>query len=230
MILGVSGLQVVVKSRPRTLPRSDIPSLMRDRCDEVSSVKRNRIGFRRASSGQALIESAILIPFLLMIIFNGINFGYFYYVTLNMSASTRSGALFAILGPETPVGTSFPNAGPTTTVTSVSNVMYQDMAGALPSAATNASVQVCSSTVGVLNPGTTTQKADCTAFGSLTFSGGAGTDPEAPTFTLHQVNIKYQFTPLIPGRPFGAILLATSVCTGSPITCTFQRKVLMRAM
>lgn len=189
-----------------------------------------KFGRRKSTSGQALIESAILIPFLLMIIFNGINFGYFYYVTLNMSASTRSGALYAILGPETPVGNSFPSAGSTSTITSVSNVMYQDMAGALPSASSNASVQVCSSTVGVLNKGLATQKADCTSFGSLSFSGGAGTDPEAPTFTLHQVDIKYQFTPLIPGRPFGAILLAAGVCGGSPITCTFHRKVLMRAM
>ncbi len=193
-------------------------------------MNKTKFGLRKSASGQALIESAILIPFLLAIIFNGINFGYFYYVTLNMSASTRSGALYAILGPETPIGSAFPNAGSTSTITSVSNVMYQDMAGALPSAAANASVQVCSSTVGVLNKGLATQKADCTSFGSATFTGGAGTDPEAPTFTLHQVDVTYQFTPLIPGRPFGAILLAANVCGGSPITCTFHRKVLMRAM
>lgn len=189
----------------------------------------NRLRLRRRSSGQALVESALLIPFILMLVFNGINFGYVYFVALNMSAATRSGGLYAILGPDTPVGIGFPAAGGPTTTTSVMNVTYQDMHGALPSPDT-ASVQVCSSSVGVLNAGTTSQKAACTSNGTATFTGGAGLDPEAPTFILHQVDVTYQFSPPIPGLPFGAVLLATPVCAGSPITCTFHRKVLMRAM
>jgi len=203
------------------------------RCFSVNTSK--KVSFRKSSSGQALIESAILIPLLLAIVFNAINFGYFYYVALNMSAATRSGALYSILGANTPVNTAttfsgpYAPAGTTSTTGSVSYIMYQDMAGALASAATTASIQVCSQSVG--QPTGTPQTAPCTNFGPATFTGGAASDPEAPDFVLHQVDVKYTFKPLIPGTPFGAILLATPACTSSgTITCTFHRKVLMRAM
>ncbi len=187
--------------------------------------------FLGRTSGQALIESALVIPFLLMIIFNAVNFGFFFYVALNMTAATRSGGLYAILGPETPLNiASFPPAGSISNPISVSYLVYQDMTGALPSPSTGAAVQVCSSSVGVQNPGTTSQSAGCQQFGSGTFSA-APADPEAPRFMLHQVDIIYTFEPLIPGTPFGAVLLATPTCTSSGgITCTFHRRVLMRAM
>ena len=232
----------MLKSGTQIAPPRYIPSPRFARV-KVSFMHNRKHRGRRRSSGQALIESAILIPFLLMLVFNAINFGYFYYVAMNMSAATRSGALYAILGPDTPVDTSsmftgsFAPAATTTqckgaTDCSVAYVVYQDMLGSLPSAAANASVQVCSQSFGTSGTGATL-KATCTSAGTATFTGGAPSDPEAGTanFILHQVDVKYTFSPLIPGTPFGAILLATPTCTAtSPITCTFHRKVLMRAM
>jgi len=184
-----------------------------------------------------------MIPFILLLVFNAVNFGYFYYVALNMSAATRSGALYAILGPDTPTNTAtaftttFAPAVSTTNCVgavdcTVQHILYQDMTGSLPSASTNASVQICTQSLGTTGTGASL-KANCTSAGPATFTTAAPSDPEAATtnFVLHQVDVIYTFTPLIPTTAFGAILLATPTCTSTgTITCTFHRKVLMRAM
>lgn len=195
-----------------------------------------KAGGRRAS-GQSMVETALLIPLLLLIILNAVNFGYFFLVALNLAAAPRSGVEYSILGYATPGTLNLPSPGPPTTATSVSYLTYQDMTGALyqPSSAT---VQVCSKILGVSNAGLTTQTANCvTCSGSTCGSPGTGSpvpdaDPESPLFVLHRVDVTYTFTPLIPGTPFGLTLLPSSICSsaGGKITCTFHRQVSMRAM
>jgi len=172
---------------------------------------------------------------------------------LNISSGTRSGDLYAMLGSQTPVDPSGihtgeyapPGAGGDTTgcVTTggstpdctVQAVMYQDMKGSLPSAASSASVKVCSSSVGLTVTGGQTL-AQCKIFTSATdagtVTGTAPVDPEQATtgFKLHEVDITYTFTPLIPGRVFGAILLALPVCNSAGTSCTLHKSVYMRAM
>jgi hypothetical protein len=200
--------------------------------------KRHR--FRNRSSGQALIESALLIPVLLAIIFNGVNFGYFYYVALNMSSAARSGALYSILGSATPLGTPAPEDGRTgsASIWNPSDLVYQDIIGALPSASTKAEVRVCTAALGTTGSGTGTV-AQCYPTLGPPLAEGMGkpfpapdADPEAPRYILNRVDIAYQFKPLIPGAPFGVVLLATPVCslTGGSVQCTFQRHVSMRVM
>ena len=90
------------------------------------------------------------------------------------------------------------------------------MRGALNAPTANASVQVCSPSAGIVNPGTTTAKAACNTYAGtgVTFTfPAAQVDPElnagntAPAFVLHQVDVAYKFTPLIPGTPFNILLL-----------------------
>lgn len=195
--------------------------------------KRHR--FRNSSSGQALIESALLIPVLLAIIFNGVNFGYFYYVALNMSSAARSGALYSILGSATPLGKAPPaeaTSGSPTTL-NPSYLVYQDMFGALPSSDAKAEVRVCTAAIGTTGTGVNTIAQCSPSFGpSLVTFPDPPPDPEAPSYILNRVDIAYQFKPLIPGAPFGVVLLATPVCslTGGSVQCTFQRHVSMRVM
>lgn len=200
---------------------------------------------RNRSSGQALIESALLIPVLLAIIFNGVNFGYFYYVALNMSAAARSGALYSILGSATPLGTRPPEDGRTgsAAVWNPSDLVYQDIIGALPSADPNsagpkAEVRVCTAALGTTGSGTNTV-AQCYPPIGPPLAQEMGKpfpapdpDPESPRYILNRVDIAYQFKPLIPGTPFGVVLLAAPVCglSGGSIQCTFQRHVSMRVM
>lgn len=64
---------------------------------------RARKGLTRCSSGQALLETALVLPVLLALIFNVINFGYFFLVPLNLSAAPRSGVeYFGPIGAEMP--------------------------------------------------------------------------------------------------------------------------------
>jgi len=172
-------------------------------------------------SGQALIETALVMPLLIFLVLNVINFGYIFVVSLNLAAAPRSGALYSIMGFSTPGTLTLPPAGPATTNSSVSYITYQDITGALwnPSAAT---VQVCTKAVGIASPGT----SSCATFGSGTLAAPAA-DPEPTAFYLHDIEIKYSFPPLIPGGPFG-LLLPSATCT--PSSCTFYRHVAMRAM
>jgi hypothetical protein len=187
----------------------------------------------RNSSGQALIETVLVMPLLLLLALNCVNFGYFFIVALNLAVAPRSGVEYSILGFQTPASLSLPAAGPPSTTTSISYLSQQDMTGAL-SAPTGATIQVCSSTVGMTGSGVS-KCVPCTG----TTCGAVGTgspapaaDPEAPNFVLNRVDVNYVFSPPIPGTPFGLALLPLPVCSasGGSVTCTFHRQVSMRAM
>ncbi len=198
----------------------------------------------RRSEGQSIVETVLMLPFLLMLLLNALNFGYFFLTVLNLTAAPRSGVEYTIMGSATPSATAQPLAGPPTAILSVSYDTYRDMTGALNNP-TGATLQVCTATnvsgspaSGLINPGTTTETAKCVVCtGSSCGAPGAGTwvphsDPElnssstAPAFVLNRVDVQYQFVPLIPGRIFNIVLLAA--CPGG--TCTFHRYAEMRAM
>jgi hypothetical protein len=204
--------------------------------------------FARGSSGQALVETVLLVPLILLIVLNVINFGYFFFVAVNLAASPRSGVEYSILGFSTPGSLTLPPAGPPAGPSSgacvdalslhpgVSYLSQCDLIGAV-NAPTDATIQVCSSTVGISGSGAseTTECVSCT--GSTCGSAGTGSpapasDPEAPNFILNRVDVNYSFSPLIPGTPFGLALLPISVCSssGGNVTCTFHRQVSMRVM
>lgn len=206
--------------------------------------------FRTQNSGQALVETALIVPFLLMIALNVVNFGYFFLMAVNLAAAPRSGALYTILGDATPasVSASFPGLPPaisdkncpaSTTTCDVSDLTYADLTGAVYSPTSNGDVNVCSQTVGITGTGTS-QASTCTSTGTATgysFPASAPADPEqnsagtAPMFFAGQVDVAYKFTPLIPGTPFNIILLASPICTSSGgVTCTFHRAAVMREM
>ena len=187
-------------------------------------------------SGQALIETAIVLPLILLLVLNVINFGYFFVVALNLTASPRSAVEYSIVGFQTPNSLPLPAAGPPSTTTTVSYLSQQDLTGAI-SSPTSATIQVCSSTIGVNGTGSTqtTQCKSCT--GSSCGAGGTGSpapvsDPEAPIFILDRVDVDYTFSPPIPGTPFGLALLPLGVCrsSGALVTCRFHRQVSMREM
>lgn len=185
----------------------------------------------RSSSGQSLVETALLLPVLLMLLFNAVNFGYFFLVALNLATASRSGAVYSIQGYSSPSAGLLPAAGPSTATTTISYLAYQDMAGAIYSPASTP-LQVCSQAVGLSNAGASTQAAKCAAFGGVYSFPAAASDPESPSFVLNQVDVAYTFSPLINGTIFNIFTLAAPVCssTSGAVSCTFHRQVLMRAM
>ncbi len=185
----------------------------------------------RNTSGQALVETALMLPMLLLLLLNAVNFGYYYLVALDLTSAARTGALYSMIGSATPAGTALPSAAGPSTLTA-SYLTYQDLTGSLLSPG-NATVQVCSAALGTSGSGSA-QTAKCetcttSACSGLTVGTGSPTpdsDPEAPTFVLNRVDVTYTFSPIIPGSPFGLFVL--SVCPASQ--CTFSRHLSMRAM
>jgi len=192
----------------------------------------------RRSRGQALIETALIMPLFLTIVLNAVNFGYFFLMALNLTAAARSGGLYSIMGSATPSQIVLPNAGPSTTNTSVSYLSYQDLTKSVYLPRTNGSLQVCSPSVGISNPGTTSEVTQCSTFGPTVTFGSPTPDPElnagstAPAFYLNRVDVTYQFQPLVPLMPFNIVVLASPACTSSSaiVTCTFTRTSMMRVM
>ncbi|MCU1309699.1 MAG: TadE family protein [Candidatus Angelobacter sp.] len=202
----------------------------------------NSIGRGRDSRGQSLVETAVMLPLLLMALLNAVNFGYYFFVTLNLTATARNAATYSIQGPSTPVASVFPFAGPANGTTfgnsTVTYLAQQDMTGALWNP-TAASVQVCSQTnldgsnSGINGTGSSARTNCITCSGTTCGAVTTGSpipnaDPEAPTFVLNRVDVTYVFPPIIPGTPFNIALLAANICSAN--SCTFIRHIEMRAM
>src|SRR5213078_1779909 len=138
---------------------------------------------RKDSRGQSLVETALMVPFLILLLLNAVNFGYFFLVIVNLTGAARSSALYSIEGSYTPYAQQEPGSGgstPTTSPGTVTYTAYQDLTGAVWNP-TGASVQVCSqmntnsSGSGVNGTGSG-QIANCeTCTSSSCGSAGAGT-------------------------------------------------------
>jgi hypothetical protein len=183
--------------------------------------------------GQSLIETALALPILLFLAFNAINFGYFFFVAVNLAASPRTGVQYSIVGFATPGQLQLPTAGPPTgsgtSLLTVSYLTYRDMQGVLLSRSdfSTARVQVCTKMLGISGSGTS-QRANCAQYGSGSETYVPAPDPEAPYFVLHRVDVAYQVQPLIPAfsipTPGGGISLSLVP------NLRFHREVSMRAM
>ena len=198
--------------------------------------------------GQSLIETALILPFLMLLAFDAINFGFFFFTAVNIAASPRQGVEYSIQGASTPKeGQSLPlactgsatctpaPAPPTLAVCQtgptpdVSTATYCDMAGALPSFGTSR-VQVCTKALGLnaTGLGTATQIPICAQFGTGTETYTPAPDPEAPSFVLQRVDVVYQMAPIIPQftMPWAGTVINLSLLPN----LRMHRQVSMRAM
>src|SRR5437667_5514267 len=157
----------------------------------------------RSSRGQSLVETAIMLPLLILVVLNVVNLAYFFLVAVNLTGTSRTATLYSIMGSETPSASVLPSSGgasPTTNLSSVTYLAFQDMTGALWNP-TGASVRVCSpiniaSNSGVNGTGASLRSncETCTSSGCGTAGAGSPlqpADPEAPHFILNQVMITY---------------------------------------
>jgi len=180
-----------------------------------------------SSSGQSLLETALLLPLILLVVLNAINFGYYFVVALNLATAPRSGVQYAAQGGLSIGNVALPDPGPSTDNTSVSYLTYQDMIRLSGSSTT--AVRVCSQVNGLTNPGLSTQTANCTLYGSAPSPAftGPNADPEAPNFVLQRVDVQYTVTPLIKGL---TLRIAGSDLPLVTPNLTFHRQVSMRSI
>lgn len=170
----------------------------------------------RCDRGQSLIETAVFLPLLILLIAYAIDFGYFFFVAVNLATATRGAVEYSVQGYNAPGQTSLPAAGPMSNTSSVAGLASADLSG-LAAYATATSVQVCSKQIGVTNSGV----AECMTYGNSGSGYTPSRDPEAPTFVLQRVDVTYTVQPPIPLNFFSMSLL--------PVL-NFHRQVSMRAL
>ena len=163
--------------------------------------------------GTSLLETAASLPLLLGVAFNIINFSYFWFVVLALSAAPRIGVEYASQGGSAMETVSAPGTA------AVSNLVYENVTNAIRGATTgNVTVRVCTNAKGV-NPANGI--ALCDTFGPAVALSGPAADPEAPVYVLDRVDVVYTVTPVISGKAFSVVL---------PSTLQFHRQVSMRSL
>lgn len=167
------------------------------------------------TAGNSLIETAIMLPILLAIVFNAVNFGYFWFVGLTIAAAPRMGAEYSSQGGAALTSSSMPSTG------AIQWLVFENLTNALGATTSNTAVRVCSST-STAGVDSTSHIAGCDSFGMFYKFGANIADPEAPTiFVLNRVDVAYTVTPIIKGAAFGVVL---------PSNLTFHRQVSMRSL
>jgi len=185
-----------------------------------------------------MLETVLMMPLMLGVVLNAVNLGYFFFVTVNLNGAVRTAAEYSMIGPGSPGTTAYPpacnkvascaGAGPT-----VTDLLYHDLTGAVANA-TSANVTVCSPSLGTssgyANCVTCTSSTSSTCGSVVTGSSATSNlDPENATsgFVLNHVQVKYAFSPLIPGTIFNLVLVNSAFSGGQ---YTFYRTIEMRAM
>lgn len=129
-----------------------------------------------ATQAQALVEYILLLPLVLLLIVNVVNFGGFFFAWITVANAARAGADYAILG-----GASVGSLR-TPTAAQITSIITQD-ASSLPNQS-SLSVNICQSNSG----GVVALSGTCTSIPS---------DPEQTNYTLTSVDVTYTYQPFI---------------------------------
>ena len=170
--------------------------------------------FKKRQSGQALIETILVLWFLMLpILLNAINMAYFFLAVLNLQSASHKSTLYGVMGSATPSAQLLPAA---TGANSVSNMAYQDLLSAAVTSG-NAAVRVCRAGV-CATAGTTPA--------GYSFPTLSSVDPElniagtVPAFDLARIDIAYKWQPLIPGTIFNlGLSTGFPLCGASSVSC-----------
>jgi hypothetical protein len=151
-------------------------------------------------AGSSMIETALVLPILVLMLCFAIDAGYFFIVAANLASSSRSAVLYSGQGFVAPGQQSLPPAGTAGSLVDtagVAGLAGGDLSG-LAGMLTKTSVQVCSKKLGV------TQTSDgyrtkCSTFPSGTLSYTPDQDPFSNYGMLTQrVDVVYTVSPPIP--------------------------------
>jgi hypothetical protein len=161
---------------------SERKGLQRFLASVIANLRKNKSMDTR---GQALIEVAFIIPVLLFLMILAIDFGGFFYAWITVANAARAGAQYGALGSSS-VGN--PGTPSTSAVTNLISGSGSDTSSLI------SSVSVCvnsNSTSGALS-------GTCPSFTISSIPA----DPEAPSYAIKAVDVKYTYSPVIPGFNF----------------------------
>jgi hypothetical protein len=150
----------------------------------------------KLARGQALVEFAFMLPLLLLIIANIVNFGGLFYAAITVANAARHGSQYWALGGASVGAPSPPSA------TLIHSLLTQDTLPLLnPS-----SLAVRSCVENKANPST----PSCTTIGSGTFTNPAvDSRSEAGLYVMAWVDVQYSYQPYIPLFRIAGIPLTT---------------------
>ena len=144
--------------------------------------------------GASLVEFALVLPLLLILIVNVVNFGGFFFDWITIENAARTGAQYAVLG-----GLSV-GSPPEALAPAIATVVVADL-GSLKSSSSYKG-QVCRKTPSGPGSISATVTTTCTAIGT-----GGGSFPAAPPddsnleaskYVMTWIDVTYTFNPLIP--------------------------------
>jgi Flp pilus assembly protein TadG len=150
----------------------------------------------RQEGGQSLLETALILPMMLVLVLNAVNLAYYFYVALNLTTSVRQGAQYSIEGYATPIQGTLPSAD------TISTLTYSAINAAVSGTSTTP-MQVCSEAVGISGSGSNTV-TQCKTYNGFT-SVAPHADPEAPWVVLNRVDLQYTPSPLVAGALFNIV-------------------------
>lgn len=170
---------------------------------------------RTSERGQSVIEFALILPLILLLIVNAVNFGSFLYAAITVANAARTGAEYAIMGGAMATGPATPSNG------QIATLVTNDITS-LPNDA-SLQVRVCKNNNGI---------ETCTCMvGACTGMGTTPADPEnvagapAAQYVLATVDATYTYQPFIPLWAFPGLGIRATL---PPIT--IHRKSAMRMM
>ncbi|MGB8888596.1 MAG: TadE family protein [Candidatus Korobacteraceae bacterium] len=168
---------------------------------------------RKNSYGSSLIETALVMPILILMLCFAIDIGYFFIVAANLVSSSRNAVLYSGQGFVSPAQQQLPSAGTAGSLADtagVAGLAGGDLSG-LTAMTTKTSVEVCSKKIG------TTQTSNgyitnCSTFPSGTLRFTPDQDPESANGMLAQrVDVVYTVAPPIPVNFFTFTMPALTV-------------------
>jgi Flp pilus assembly protein TadG len=157
---------------------------------------------RHSKEGQALIEFALVLPLLMLLVLNVVNFGAMLYAMVTVANAARAGAQYTIMGG------SYAHRGSRASFATVAARVYEDVS-TLSDSSSKTVVKVCYNNNGTYSCWNCTNSTTC---GSST-SGTSPNDPEntgaVATFLVGSVDVTYSYTPFVGALHFGNFYLTT---------------------
>ncbi len=155
--------------------------------------------FWKANLGSSMIETALVLPILVLMLCFGIDVGYFFIVAANLVSSSRNAVLYSgqgFLAPQQQLP-STGTSGSLVDTTGVAGLAGGDLSG-LANMATKTTIQVCSKKLGVTQT-SNGYITNCSTFPSGGLNFTPDQDPASNYGALTQrVDVVYTVSPPIP--------------------------------
>lgn len=161
---------------------------------------RTRWPLQSRDCGSSMVETAMVLPVLILMLCFAIDIGYFFIVAANLVSSTRIAVLYSGQGFVSPGQPQLPSAGTSGSLTDtagVAGLAGGDLSG-LGSMTSKTSIQVCSKKLGVTQT-SNGYITNCSTYPSGSLSFAPDQDPASNYGMLTQrVDVVYTVTPPIP--------------------------------